>query len=218
MSRNFDLIVFDWDGTLADSTSIIIQSIRTAAAEVGLDVPEPESASSIIGLGLREAIHRLFGELEPALLNQLIARYAYHYHAQEHDIPLFEGAFDAVSALAGKGYLLGVATGKGRNGLNRALEQSGLKQHIHATRCVDECHSKPHPQMLLELMDEFGVTPERTLMIGDTSFDLQMAQNANVASLGVTYGAHPLESLLPHAPLAHFDEFAKVNQWLIMNA
>ena len=217
MSRQYDLIVFDWDGTLADSTSIIIHSIRTAAEEIGLAVPEPKAASSIIGLGLREAIHRLFGALEPDRLNQLIARYAYHYHAQENDIPLFEGAYEALTALAQKGYLLGVATGKGRNGLNRALEQSGLKPHIHATRCVDECHSKPHPQMLLELMDEFAVRPERTLMIGDTSFDLQMAQNANVASLGVTYGAHPLENLLPHAPLAHFDEFAKVNQWLIMN-
>lgn len=217
MNRQYDLIVFDWDGTLADSTSIIIHSIRTAAEEIGLAVPEPRAASSIIGLGLREAIHRLFGALEPDLLNQLIARYAHHYHAQENDIPLFEGAYEALTALAQKGYLLGVATGKGRNGLNRALEQSGLKPHIHATRCVDECHSKPHPQMLLELMDEFAVRPERTLMIGDTSFDLQMAQNANVASLGVTYGAHPLENLLPHSPLAHFDEFAKVNQWLIMN-
>lgn len=218
MSRNYDLIVFDWDGTLADSTSIIIDSIRTAAAEVGLEVPEKKDASSIIGLGLREAIHRLFGDLEIGQLNQLIARYAYHYHAREHDIPLFNGAFEALEALAEKGYLLGVATGKGRNGLNRALEKSGLQPHIHATRCVDECHSKPHPQMLLELMGEFNVSPQRTLMIGDTSFDLQMAQNANVASLGVTYGAHPVESLLPFTPLAHFDEFAKVNQWLIMNA
>jgi phosphoglycolate phosphatase len=218
MSRKYDLIVFDWDGTLADSTSIIIQSIRRAAEEAGLPVPGKQAASSIIGLGLREAIFRLFGELAPAQLDHLIARYAHHYHAQENDIPLFEGAYDAVAALAGKGYLLGVATGKGRNGLNRALEQSGLKPHIHGTRCVDECHSKPHPQMLLELMDEFAVRSERTLMIGDTSFDLQMAQNANVASLGVTYGAHPVEHLLPHAPLAHFDEFAKVNQWLIMNA
>lgn len=218
MSRKYDLIVFDWDGTLADSTSIIIQSIRRAAEEAGLPVPGKQAASSIIGLGLREAIFRLFGELAPTQLDHLIARYAHHYHAQENDIPLFEGAYDAVAALAGKGYLLGVATGKGRNGLNRALEQSGLKPHIHATRCVDECHSKPHPQMLLELMDEFAVPPARTLMIGDTSFDLQMAQNANVASLGVTYGAHSVEHLLPHAPLAHFDEFAKVNQWLIMNA
>lgn len=218
MNKRYDLIVFDWDGTLADSTSIIIQSIRTAAEEVDLPVPPPTEASSIIGLGLREAIHRLFGELQPDRLNRLVARYAYHYHAQEHDIPLFDGAYDALAALAAKGHLLGVATGKGRNGLDRALEQSGLKPHIHATRCVDECHSKPHPQMLLELMDESGVSPERTLMIGDTSFDLQMAQNAKVDSLGVTYGAHPLDHLLPHRPLAHFDEFAKVNQWLIMNA
>ena len=218
MHRNYDLIVFDWDGTLADSTSIIIHSIRTAAEEVGLPVPPPTEASSIIGLGLREAIHRLFGNLEREPLERLIARYAYHYHAKEHDIPLFEGAYDALVGLAARGYLLGVATGKGRKGLDRALEQSGLKPHIHATRCVDECHSKPHPQMLLELMDEFGVSPQRTLMIGDTSFDLQMAQNANVDRLGVTYGAHPVEDLLPHAPLAHFNEFAKVNQWLIMNA
>lgn len=218
MNRNYDLIVFDWDGTLADSTQIIISSIRNAALDIGLPVPPHEQASSIIGLGLREAIMRLFGDLDERQLVGLIAGYKYHYSAQQDDIPLFTGALDALVVLKQRGYLLGVATGKGRNGLNHALQQSGLEPYIDATRCVDECHSKPHPQMLLELMDELDVKPQRTLMIGDTSFDLQMAQNAEVPRLAVTYGAHPLESLLPHAPLAYFDEFAKVNRWLIMNA
>jgi phosphoglycolate phosphatase len=114
--------------------------------------------------------------------------------------------------------MLSVATGKTRRGLDRAMASTELQPHFLASRCADECFSKPHPQMLLELMDELGVEPERTLMIGDTSYDLQMAQNAGVGSLAVSYGAQPLEALLPHAPLAHFDRFTKLHQWLIINA
>ncbi|MCB5184238.1 HAD-IA family hydrolase [Methylobacillus gramineus] len=218
MSKRFDLIVFDWDGTLANSTQIIVDSIRKSALEAGLDDPGQEAASSIIGLGLREAIQQLFGVITQEQLQHMATRYNVHYHAREDDVVLFAGAKHAVSRLNDQGYMLGVATGKGRKGLNHALEHSGLGAYMHGTRCVDECQSKPHPQMLLELMDEFGVEPERTLMVGDTSFDLQMAQNAKVASLGVTYGAHPLERLLPHSPLAHFDDFATLDQWLVLNA
>jgi len=216
--NNYDLIIFDWDGTLANSTQLIVDAIRQASLDAGLVEPSQEAASSIIGLGLREALLELFGPIPEDKMQVLIARYGYYYTLEEHDIPLFECASEAVSALAERGVALGVATGKGRNGLNRALERSGIKHHFHATRCVDECHSKPHPQMILELMDELGASPERTLMIGDTSFDLQMAQNANVARLGVTFGAHPLSRLLPHAPLAYFDEFTKLKQWLTINA
>ncbi|MCB5187565.1 HAD-IIIA family hydrolase [Methylobacillus caricis] len=218
MSKRFDLIVFDWDGTLANSTQIIVDSIRTAAVEAGLADPGQESASSIIGLGLREAIQQLFGVITSEQLQHMAERYNVHYHARENDVLLFPGAKNAVTRLNEQGYMLGVATGKGRRGLNHALEHSGLGTYIHGTRCVDECLSKPHPQMLLELMDEFGAEPERTLMIGDTSFDLQMAENAKVSRIGVTYGAHPLERLLPHLPLAHFDEFATLDQWLELNA
>lgn len=218
MPRRYDLIVFDWDGTLVDSTQLIVDSIRAASADVGLLPPEPSVARSIIGLGLPEALRTLFGPLNETLQQQLTARYRYHYFAQDHEVPLFHGVDEAIVNLAGQGFMLAVATGKGRNGLNRSLHRSGLQQHFLATRCVDECCSKPHPQMLLEIMDELGAAPERTLMIGDTSFDLQMAANAGTASIAVTYGAQQLESLLPHGPVAHFDNFTNLNQWLIMNA
>ncbi len=214
MNPSFDLIIFDWDGTLADSTQLIADAICQASADVGLAQPSQMAARGIIGLGLREALQELFGEISEHQQQQLSLRYGHYYNAQEHDIPLFDGVAAAIPALRERGIQLGVATGKGRPGLDRALERSGLGQYFHATRCVNECASKPHPQMILELMDELGVAPERTLMIGDTSFDLQMAQNAGVASLGVTYGAHPLERLLPHKPLAHFSCFSEVYAWL----
>ncbi|HEY8118936.1 MAG TPA: HAD-IA family hydrolase [Methylophilaceae bacterium] len=218
MPRNFDLIVFDWDGTLADSTGMIVDCIREASAEINLPVPDKSVARKVIGLGLKEAIASLFGDLSPEQYRQLTARYRAHYFQRDEETLLYEGVHNAIVNLKQQGFILAVATGKGRNGLNLSLERSGLVSYFLATRCVDECYSKPHPQMLLELMDELGATPERTLMIGDTSYDLQMAQNANVASLAVSYGAHHLENLLPHSPLAHFDDFTKLNQWLIMNA
>lgn len=218
MPRQYDLIIFDWDGTLVDSTQLIVDSIRSASVDVGLLPPEPSAARGIIGLGLPEALRTLFGPLSATLQQQLIARYRYHYFAQDHEVPLFQGVDEAIINLAGQGFMLAVATGKGRNGLNRSLQRSGLQQHFLATRCVDDCHSKPHPQMLMEIMDELGADPLRTLMIGDTSFDLQMANNAGIASIAVTYGAQQLETLLPYGPVAHFDNFTNLNQWLIMNA
>lgn len=218
MQNKFDLIIFDWDGTVANSTELIIDAICNASAETGLPMPTREAASSIIGLGLREALIVLFGNISEHELQEMVAGYARHYNAGENNIPLFQGVSETVAELHAKGVALAVATGKGRGGLNRALENSGIGHYFHATRCVDECFSKPHPQMILELIDELGATPERTLMIGDTSFDLQMAQNANVARLAVTYGAHPLSRLLPHEPLAHFDAFAGVSDWLKTHA
>lgn len=218
MPRQYDLIVFDWDGTLVDSTQLIVDSIRSASLDVGLPVPEPSAARGIIGLGLPEALTVLFGDIDEPRRQQLVARYRFHYFAQDHAVPLFHGVSDAIRSLAEGGVRLGVATGKGRNGLNLSLQRSGLHRHFHATRCVDECFSKPHAQMLLEIMDELGADPARTLMIGDTTYDLQMAQNANVASIAVSYVAQQLETLLPYRPVAHFDNFTKLNQWLIMHA
>jgi phosphoglycolate phosphatase len=218
MPKRFDLIVFDWDGTLVDSTQLIVDSVIAASIDVGLKEPEPSAVRGIIGLGLQEALLELFGSISEAQLQQMVARYRFHYFTEDHQVPLFDGVFEAIVDLEKQGFMLAVATGKGRRGLNQSLERSGLLKYFHATRCVDECNSKPHPQMLIELMDDLGTEPARTLMIGDTIHDLQMAQNANVASLAVTYGAQPIESLLPCAPLAHFDNFTKLNQWLIMNA
>ncbi|MDX9950654.1 MAG: HAD-IA family hydrolase [Methylophilaceae bacterium] len=218
MTRQYDLIVFDWDGTLANSTQMIVDCMRAASAEAGLPVPAPSAASHIIGLGLAEAVHALFGELSPTQYQLLVARYRYHYYARDEETPLFEGVVASMQYLSDAGYMLAVATGKGRNGLNKSLSKTGLADFMHATRCVDECFSKPHPQMLHELMDELVTTPGRTLMIGDTSYDLQMASNAGVDSLGVTYGAHPEAELKKHRPLACFDQFSALDQWLRMHA
>lgn len=218
MPKRFDLIVFDWDGTLANSTQMITDCVREASADAGLAMPKPAAASHVIGLGLYEAIDMLFDKISETQRQHMAERYRYHYHARDEETPLYDGVFEAISELEKQGFMLAVATGKGRNGLNKSLARSGLAKYFHATRCMDECLSKPHPQMLLELMDELSALSERTLMVGDTSFDLQMAQNASVSSVGVSYGAHPLVNLLPHAPLAHFDEFTKLNQWLIKHA
>ena len=217
MQNNYDLIIFDWDGTLANSTQLIIDAICKGSVEVGLPQPSQQDASGIIGLGFRQAIHDLFGPIPDTQLAELTARYTYHYGLGESDIPLFGGVNETVAHLVSKGVPLAVATGKGRSALNRALNHSGIEQHFIATRCVDECHSKPHPQMILELMDEAGAKPDRTLMIGDTSFDLQMAQNANVASIGVTFGAHPIDRLKPHQPIEIFSDFGQLSTWLNSN-
>lgn len=218
MPKQFDLIVFDWDGTLVDSTHAIVESIQGAAEDAGLPIPAAAAARSIIGLELHRAIATLFPEASEADILFLAERYRYHFLVRDHAIPMFEGVAEAIEQLAGEGFMLSVATGKTRRGLDRAMTATELQPHFLASRCADECFSKPHPQMLQELMDELGVEPDRTLMIGDTSYDLQMAQNAGVSRLAVTYGAQPLETLLPHTPLAHFDRFTKLHQWLIINA
>ena len=218
MTKQFDLIVWDWDGTLADSTSIIIDAITTASFELGLgDIPRA-SASNIIGLSLNEAIKTLLGDIGAEKTQALAARYRHHYYEHEENIPLFEGAVETIQELNKRGFKLAVATGKGRRGLNLALERSGLTHYFHATRTVDECFSKPHPQMLDELMDLCVTTPERTLMIGDTSYDLQMAKNASVSSLAVTYGAQSREKLLDYNSLNVFDDFSSLSTWLLINA
>ena len=216
--RRFELIVFDWDGTLVDSTRIIVDSIQSASVDAGLPVPDATSARGIIGLSLQEAVSELFADISPQQLQLLIERYRHYYFAGDHEIPLFPEVAEAMAELNAQGCLLAVATGKGRRGLESSFEQTGLRPQFIASRCADECFSKPHPQMLLELMHELGVLPQATLMVGDTHYDLQMAANAGVSSLAVTYGAQPLESLLPHAPLASFDSFAKLRAWLNENA
>ena len=198
-------------------SQLIVDAICKGSVEVGFPEPTQAAASGIIGLGFREAVYDLFGRIPDTQLAELTGRYTYYYGLGEDHIPLFDGVPETIAHLTDKGVPLAVATGKGRRGLNKALSNSGIAHYFVATRCVDECHSKPHPQMILDLMDEVAATPERTLMIGDTSFDLQMAKNANVSSLGVTYGAHPLERLLPHEPLAHFNQFTDLSAWLKSN-
>ena len=213
-SRHFDLLIFDWDGTLMDSTGAIAESIQMACADLGMRVPHREEAKQIIGLGLAEALQTLLPELTPDEYPGLVERYRHYFLGQDHSLPLFDGVANSIAALHADDYWLAVATGKSRNGLERAFDQSGLRKFFHVSRCADEGYSKPHPGMVLELMDYCGVEAERTLMIGDTSHDLQMALNAAVASVGVAYGAHSVASLQVCQPLYIAEDFQGLMTWL----
>lgn len=214
-NRTFDLIVWDWDGTIANSTGTITNAIVKAAEQVGLPTLDALAANNIIGLGLKESIYVLYGDIPTEKAQALAVQYTANYYAGESETPLFDGVKETVIELNRRGYKLAVATGKGRLGLNLALQHCGLTNYFHATRTVDECFSKPHPQMLDELMDILVVTPERTLMIGDTSYDLEMAQNAGVASVGVTFGAQTQDKLVSYNPLKIFNQFCDLSTWLL---
>jgi len=216
--KRFDLIVFDWDGTLMDSAAAIAASVQAAARDLGLEPPSDERARHIIGLGLGDALRHALPELEEYRYAELTDRYRFHYLAQDHELTLFDGVEELIDELAVAGYSLAVATGKSRLGLSRAIEHSGLGRYFHASRCADECFSKPHPQMLDELMAEFAVAPEATLMIGDTTHDLQMAANAGVASVAVSYGAHTVDALGQVASLYCAPTVAELRAWLKANA
>jgi len=218
MAKQYDLIVWDWDGTLADSTGMITTAIVKAAEQVGLSPLTAEAASSIIGLGLRESVEALYPGISDEQAKALATQYNVNYFAGESEIPLFAGAADTIKTLNRRGFKLAVATGKSRRGLNLALEHTQLRNYFHATRTVDECFSKPHPQMLDELMDNLVVLPERTLMIGDTNYDLQMAKNAGVDAIGVTYGAQKSDVWQNLDPVQKFDDFTKLSQWLMEHA
>jgi len=217
MGAEFELVVFDWDGTLMDSTASIVSSIRAGCADLGLNVPSIEAARHVIGMGLSEALHYAVPELEEADYPKLAERYRFHYLAHDQDLVLFDGVEDLLRDLREQSHLLAIATGKSRRGLNRVLEQTGLGVYFDATRCADESFSKPHPAMLLELMDELVAEPERTLMIGDTTHDLLMASNAGACAVGLSCGAHPVEQLEALGPLAVLDSVAEVGAWLRAN-
>ena len=214
MAQQFDLIVFDWDGTLMDSAAAIVQALQAAAVDIGVEPPSEARARHIIGLGLYEALQHAMPDLTHEHYAALTERYRYHYLARDHELVLFDGATALVDSLANQGRMLAVATGKTRKGLDRAFAHSGLGPLFHDSRCADECHSKPHPQMLFELMEAFAVAPERTLMIGDTTHDLLMAKNAGTASLAVSYGAHPRGELLAVASAGCVDSMAELSRWL----
>jgi len=218
VTKRFELIVFDWDGTLLDSAAAIVRAIQAASADLGLPVPTDARARHVIGLGLSDALHHAVPELPVEAYPQMVERYRHHYLSSDHELTLFEGTVELIAELHGKGHLLAVATGKSRKGLDRALGFSGLGQYFHATRCADECFSKPHPAMLHELMDELGVAAESCLMIGDTTHDLLMAKNAGVAGLAVSFGAHPVSQLQAEAPLACVHTPAELRAWLEVNA
>jgi phosphoglycolate phosphatase len=216
--QRYELIVFDWDGTLMDSAGMIVHCVQEAARDLGIPPPTEERARHIIGLGLVDALRHALPDLPEERYDDLVERYRHHYLSRDHELTLFAGADALIQRLAQSGRWLGVATGKSRRGLERALEHSGLSACIHATRCADECHSKPHPQMLEELMAEFAVSPATTLMIGDTTHDLLMAQNAGVDAVAVSYGAHPREALEATAPRYCAHSVEELANWLQANA
>ncbi len=218
MARHYDLIVFDWDGTVMDSTAVIAGSIQAACRDLGLPVPSDEAARHVIGMGLGQALRHAVPAAPEEQYEPLAQRYRHHFLAQDERIPLFAGARETIAELHGAGYQLAVATGKSRQGLERALKTSAMGRYFHTVRTADQTHSKPHPAMLLEIMDELDVEPSRALMIGDTTHDLQMAVNAGVDAVGMTHGAHPEDQLRALQPLALLEDFAGLGAWLADNA
>lgn len=211
----YRLLVFDWDGTLMDSEARIVACVEAAVADLGLASPGSDAIRNIIGLGLREAVHMLFPDADDRLHLEIAERYRAHFFSStEAPSQLFEGAREVIETLHQAGYLLAVATGKGRSGLEHALETTALRQYFHTTRCADETFSKPHPEMLHQIIDELDVMPRQALMIGDTEYDLQMAKNAKMPSLGVAYGVHSRERLLKHNPLACLQRVVDIPPWL----
>ena len=218
MGRRFELLVFDWDGTLIDSASAIVASLQTACLDLGLPVPSEERARHIIGLGLHDSLAYVLPGVAPEVYSSVAERYGHHFRLRDPHTPLFPGVEQALRALREAGYLLAVATGKSRRGLDRALDQTGLRPVFHATRCGDESASKPDPGMLMDLMEILGAAPAQTLMIGDTTHDLQMAINAGVAGVAAAYGAHPRAQLAALRPLACMDQPQELWHWLKHNA
>lgn len=218
MTRQFDLIAFDWDGTLFDSTRIITRCIQDAVRDVGGTVPSERDAAYVIGMGLMQALAHAAPDVPPERHAQLGERYRVHYTAHQHDITLFDGVLPVLADLKARHHWLAVATGKSRRGLDEALRDVQLRGVFDGSRTADETAGKPHPRMLHELMREFGVEPGRTLMIGDTTHDLQMALNAGCASVGVSYGAHEPDAFHALQPRFVAHSVAELHRWLVESA
>lgn len=211
----FELVVFDWDGTLMDSQGKIVACLQGAIRDLQLPPLGVDALSNVIGLGLAEAVNKLYPDSDLKLQQALADRYRHHFLVCDSTpSSLFAGATEVLHSLAEQGYLLAVATGKGRQGLDKVLGETGLAELFHATRCADETFSKPHPQMLQELMEHLGAEPAATLMIGDTEYDMEMARNARTAALAVSYGVHSQERLLKHNPLGCLHSISELPQWL----
>ena len=212
--RQFDLICFDWDGTLFDSTAIIVRSIQQAVLDVGGAKPTDEAASYVIGMALMPALAHAAPDVPKDKYPLLGERYRHHYLAHQNDISLFDGVLPMLAELKVRHHWMAVATGKSRVGLDNVLATRDLKGIFDASRTADETAGKPDPRMLNELMRQFGTEPERTLMVGDTTHDLQMARNAGCASLGVSYGAHPPSEFEALGPRAVLHSAQALRQWL----
>jgi phosphoglycolate phosphatase len=216
--RRFDLIAFDWDGTLFDSTRIIVRCIQRAVEDVGGRKPSDQAAAYVIGMSLGQALAHAAPDVPPAKYPELGARYRHHYLAHQDDLVLFDGVLPLLQELKARHHWLAVATGKSRRGLDEALQAVELQGVFDGSRTADETAGKPDPLMLRELMREVGTEPGRTLMIGDTTHDLQMALNAGCASVGVSYGAHEPQAFAALRPLYIAHSVAGLRDWLLHNA
>jgi phosphoglycolate phosphatase len=211
----YQLVVFDWDGTLMDSEARIVTCIQAAARDVGIAEPSHAAARDIIGLGLDEAIARLFPDEAAKALGALVDRYRHHWLGDTlAPAPLFAGAREVLQQLEQAGYLLAVATGKSRRGLDKVLDETGLRSHFVATRCADEAFSKPHPQMLLDILERVGVGAQDALVVGDTEYDMQMAKNARADAVGVSYGVHTPDRLQRSGAITCLNELPALPRWL----
>jgi phosphoglycolate phosphatase len=211
---SYDLVIFDWDGTLMDSTRLIAKSLQSACADAGVQVPTERDALFVIGLDMQDTFKLVAPDTDEATRKLLSERYRFHFLANEHEAPLYEGVEPMLSDLHARGRRLAVATGKARRGLERALDATGLRPWFEATRCADEGFAKPHPGMLLMLLDITGVEPRRALMVGDTTHDLELAANAGVDAVAVTYGAHDAGLLATRPAKARVGSVAELHRWL----
>ena len=216
-TRNFDLIAFDWDGTLFDSTQIIVRCIQAAVCDVGGKEPTQQAAAYVIGLGLMQALAHAAPDVPPEKYPELGARYRHHYARHFNDLSLFAGVLPLLDSLKARGHLLAVATGKSRRGLDEALQSVELKDVFDGSRTADETASKPDPRMLHELMAQFELPANRILMVGDTTHDLRMALNADCASVGVSYGAHAHAAFTVFNPLHVAHSVQDLHDWLLVN-
>lgn len=214
----FDLIAFDWDGTLFDSTAIITRCIQAAVVDVGGAPPSNAAASFVIGMNLQQALAHAAPDVPRSQWQTMGERYRHHYVQHQHDISLFDGVLGMLHELKTRHHWLAVATGKSRRGLDEALHAVELQGLFDGSRTADETAGKPHPRMLHELMAEFGVEPTRTLMVGDTTHDLQMALNAGCASVAVSYGAHSTDGFYALQPLRVAHSVTELHRWLLANA
>ncbi len=211
----YTLLVFDWDGTLIDSKAQIVNCMQSTIQSLAFESRTDEQISNIIGLGLEEAIRSLYPELKLETIRYAAQTYREHYlNKDKTPSPLFEGVNDVLDNLKESGYDLAIATGKSRRGLDKGLIESKLESYFPITRCADETRSKPHPQMLEEILVDFNTNPENALMIGDSEYDLQLANNTKVDGLAVSYGVHGLMRLLKQDPVGFIDDIKQLPKWL----
>ena len=215
MNKKYKLLIFDWDGTLIDSEATIVSCMQQAIEQEGLEERSADEIKNIIGLGLEEAIQCLYPEADEFMVNTLVNRYrAYFFSDDAPQSQLFSGVAETIEALSDAGFLLAIATGKSRRGLDKELAHSGLEDYFPITRTAEETFSKPHPMMLDEILVDYNVDVENALMIGDSEYDLQMANNIAMDSLAVTCGVHDREQLLEQNPVGLLYSVAEIPDWL----